>query len=504
LLNDALENPPATPRRVPWILALPFLVALAPVLFLWSANAATVEISDVLPLIGVLTATTTIVLIPTMVVTGSTDRTVLAVAVLWLPVLTFGRQLAQVRLIVPDAPMPAVVALDLIVVGLALVVIWRMPAARSAARFATVAALLFGATTVPGILAGISAPVSRSQPAMAGETADGPDIYFIVLDGYGRADVLEKLYGFDNDEFLDALRARGFSIADASYSNYSMTYLSLAGTLNMDYIPPALAPDFPAVDAMIEDAAVIHELQHRGYRYVHFETEFWVTANAPLADITFRRAGFASEFERAFFETSMLGSVLPSPPRHEVVLNTFDDLATVPDIPDATFTFSHLLVPHPPFMFRADGSVLTYEGNLGDGFEVDPYVEQLRFVNDRVLETVDRILEGSDQQPIIVIQGDHGPASFPYATPEQKHWERQGVLNAMLVPDSIRPSIYSWITTVNTFRVILQRGFGADLPLLDDRVFHNWYVSTELTVPGDHLQLSEITDLLPWPEQSVP
>ena len=31
----------------------------------------------------------------------------------------------------------------------------------------------------------------------------GPDIYFIVLDGYARADVLAKYYGFDNGPFLD-------------------------------------------------------------------------------------------------------------------------------------------------------------------------------------------------------------------------------------------------------------------------------------------------------------
>lgn len=488
-------------RGLRWTLALPFLVATAPIFYLWSANAAAVEVRDVLPLLGVVSAITAAVLGPMVLVSGSADRSALTVAVCWVPVLTIGRQIVLVRHVVPDAPVPAVLAGSVILVALTLAIIWRISFARPVARFATIVALLFFATTVPGIATGLSPTVSRGQMPVE-VPADSPDIYFIVLDGYGRGDVLDELYGFDNDEFLDALRARGFYIADASYSNYSMTYLSLAGTLNMDYVPPQLAPDFPAVDAMIEDAAVIHELQDRGYRYVHFETEFWVTANAPLADVTYRRAGFTSEFERAFFETSLLGSVLPSPPRHEVVLNTFEDLASVWDNPDPTFAFSHLLVPHPPFMFRSDGSVLPYQGNLADGFEVGPYVEQLQFVNELVLGTVDQILEGSDQPPIIVIQGDHGPASFPYATPEQKHWERQGILNAMLVPERVRSELYPWITPVNTFRVILQQQFAAPLPVLDDRVFHNWYVSTELTVPDNHLTLTEITDVLRWPSEA--
>lgn len=490
-------------RRVGWTLALPFLVGSAPIAYVWSANAAVLEIGDVLPLLAVVIAITAVVLIPIAVLSGQPERSALTVAAGWLPVLTFGRQLAVARSVVPDVPVAIVVGIDAIAVVLALVLVWRIPAAGPAARFATVVALLFLATTVPGIAIGMSPSISRDHAAV-GAATDAPDIYFLVLDGYGRGDVLDQLYGFDNAEFLDALRDRGFYIADASYSNYSMTYLSLAGTLNMDYIPAELAPDFPAVDAMIEDAAVIHALQGRGYRYVHFETEFWVTANAPLADVTYRRAGFSSEFERAFFETSLLGTILPSPPRHEVVLNTFDDLAGIPQHAEATFTFSHLLVPHPPFMFRADGSVLPYQGNLGDGFEVEPYVEQLRFVNERVLATVDRILEGSDEPPIIVIQGDHGPSSFPYATPEHKHWERQGILNAMLVPANVRSALYPSITSVNTFRAILGNQFGATLPLLDDRVFHNWYVATELTVPDNHLELTEITHLLPSPGDLEP
>ncbi len=48
----------------------------------------------------------------------------------------------------------------------------------------------------------------HSTPALAqAPKSGGPDIYFIVLDGYARADVLAKYYGFDNGPFLDGLRA---------------------------------------------------------------------------------------------------------------------------------------------------------------------------------------------------------------------------------------------------------------------------------------------------------
>src|SRR5207253_1118682 len=33
-----------------------------------------------------------------------------------------------------------------------------------------------------------------------------PDIYYIVLDSYGRGDVLKEIYGYDNTPFLEGLR----------------------------------------------------------------------------------------------------------------------------------------------------------------------------------------------------------------------------------------------------------------------------------------------------------
>ena len=55
--------------------------------------------------------------------------------------------------------------------------------------------------------------VSRTRPL--------PDIYFIVLDGYGRSDVLKEFYGYDNSDFLRGLKEKGFYVAQDSMANYS-------------------------------------------------------------------------------------------------------------------------------------------------------------------------------------------------------------------------------------------------------------------------------------------
>ena len=55
-----------------------------------------------------------------------------------------------------------------------------------------------------------------------------PDIYYIVLDGYGRQDVLQSIYGIDNQEFMDFLVSNGFYIADNASSNYMGTAHSMS------------------------------------------------------------------------------------------------------------------------------------------------------------------------------------------------------------------------------------------------------------------------------------
>ena len=63
-----------------------------------------------------------------------------------------------------------------------------------------------------------------------------PDVFYILLDGYGREDILTEFYNYDNSEFLEGLAEKGFFIASKSRSNYSNTITSLASSINMKYL----------------------------------------------------------------------------------------------------------------------------------------------------------------------------------------------------------------------------------------------------------------------------
>ena len=62
------------------------------------------------------------------------------------------------------------------------------------------------------------------------------DIYYIVLDGFGRPDILQSHYGLDVTNFVAFLTDRGFTVPSQAQSNYSQTFLSLASTLNLSYL----------------------------------------------------------------------------------------------------------------------------------------------------------------------------------------------------------------------------------------------------------------------------
>ncbi len=67
-------------------------------------------------------------------------------------------------------------------------------------------------------------------------TTTHPDVYYIILDMYGRDDVLLERFDYDNSPFLKELEDLGFYVARCSVTNYNMTELSLASSFNMNYL----------------------------------------------------------------------------------------------------------------------------------------------------------------------------------------------------------------------------------------------------------------------------
>ncbi len=391
--------------------------------------------------------------------------------------------------------------------------------------------LSFPLTTIVSTLVGSRRDLTPEREALArlrgqmeaeasmGAAADSqlPDVYYIIFDGYERADLLEELYGYDNSPFLGALEERGFYVASSSRSNYLSTNYSLNTSLNLVYFQDFPAPLLRSARFNLQTNYVSDFLRRQGYQVVVFDSGSADTNNQPAdffltpSPSASRDEGQVNPFEQLPLRTT-LGAMLfeapagsgPAQPNEMVVATVNQELtlrreriryafAHLPDFASRQgpyFLFAHIYLPHIPFLYGPGGEELVYHENVSlFWYEVAPedylraYTDQVEYLNQAVLGTIDEILATSVRPVVIVLQADHGDDWFlDWDAPTAEGVNvRSAILNAIYFSDQGYSDLYPTLTPVNTFRLILNHWFGTRYPLLPDRVYtHEHPLSTPL------------------------
>ncbi|MCP4573509.1 MAG: hypothetical protein GY838_14220 [bacterium] len=328
-----------------------------------------------------------------------------------------------------------------------------------------------------------------------------PDIYYIMVDGMGQPDYLETGYGLPRQDIAGPFERLGFRFVDRARANYNQTALSQAATLNaapvqnLLSIPDPHAGDRNVLGDLIGDSRVRRALEARGYRTVDFPSGYAVTRQDQGADhrepffgpnmleYYLLRDGALPLIER------LLGrgpADLPYALRRGRIQYTLDHL---PDarrgVPDdrPVFVYAHLMAPHPPFVFDAEGGALPshriysyrdgshwYKWHEGEDYP-ELYRGQIRYIARELARSVEEIMANSPRPPVIIIQGDHGPGAQTAweSARRTNHTERMSIFNAWYVlgaPDGVPRADLS---AVNTFPVLFNLLFDADLSEWPDR-----------------------------------
>ncbi len=312
-----------------------------------------------------------------------------------------------------------------------------------------------------------------------------PDIYYIVLDGYARTDVMKALFNFDNSPLLDHLEKIGFYVVRESTANYCQTPLSLSASLNSSYLDnlvKGLGRDQTELSDLIGKSNVLETLRPLGYKFVTFATGFDPT-EFPEADIYLSPQRYWNGFERMVIDTTWLRVIWPNPAHLDRTMQSrqrtfflLDQLPQIPRIRAPTFTLAHVFCPHPPFVFGEDGDdvsaqyrkYVAYSGEKINGRFRDPasfcagYRGQSAFITRRIQEAIDRLLAASDVPPIIILQSDHGSELNldPHDIRNTNLKERMAILNAYYFPGRRYDALYQQVTPVNSFRILLNAYFG--------------------------------------------
>lgn len=322
------------------------------------------------------------------------------------------------------------------------------------------------------------------------------DIYYIVLDGYSSPNVIRDVIGLKKiDQAVRSLEEKGFFVATKSRSNYPGTLLSLPSSLNMRYLedPSAHKRHF----ILTENHKVKDFLKSKGYKYFHFgassftyfnryadkninlglfspyQTAVWYgTIFRPLQDLSNTR------FETLAEKFGFLDRRLTQWKREKFKLKKLSSISDETDSP--VFVFAHFLIPKGGYVFDEYGNFLTKE-EVDERGIIKNYLGQVVYINKEIKSLVDTILENSDPEPIIIIQGDHGFDFWGYRelveefarpdlakeliVPDKYSFP---IFNAYYFPDGGDKLLYDSITPVNTFRILFNYYFGQNLELLED------------------------------------
>lgn len=484
----------------------PLLFGFFPSLSLLSTNIGDARFRELWLLLAIVTAIAVLAGAVLYPVFKNRHKVALLVAAFWIPFHAYGALVDGLKAGLRDPQVslvPVLVAAAVLgLVGVALLgFVWRtkldIAPVTSALNKISTCLLIVPLLTYGVAVLGQEPPVredvaDNAQKLTAEERAKLPDIYYIIPDSYPRADVLKETFDYDNTPFLEALKARGFHIVEDAYSNYPKTQMSLASSMNLDYLDPVRLqaewneglPDFVAE---IWDNKAMDFLESYGYEFPTFSSG---VAATEIDNGRFVKPDTLalSELQRVYIAMTPLRSPIERMTRSgeaNRVLFVVDELGKIRRGDKPMFVFAHMMSPHMPHSFDAEGNPVTETPSYYKGFR-----DETICLNDRFLIMVDRILK---RQPnsVIIIQGDHGCRSdwqittgrelIPWeGTREDYIKDYTAILNSIYLPDGDYSAFYEGITPVNTFRILFNKYFGTDYELLPDYTYMSFQGSKEI------------------------
>jgi hypothetical protein len=267
----------------------------------------------------------------------------------------------------------------------------------------------------------------------------------------------------------------------------------------MDYLDDAArigrgGNDRTIAEAVIRDSAVIRALKARGYKFTLLSSGYEAVARHPLADDGLFGPTLFTQLEgyvlpRTMFRMLPIAEFTYVPQRGRTLwqLKALEEYAPEPQ---PQFILVHLLLPHPPFMFAADGTSVTPPGvfTIRDGTTFPGtrgayrhgYAEQATFALAQLGDLLQR-WGALAHPPLVIAQGDHGPG-FDY---DFEHPQQSNVADRLAMFLGMRAGewpIGRVTSPVNLYRAVFNSVFGTKLTFLPDRSYvSSWSLPYDLT-----------------------
>ena len=334
----------------------------------------------------------------------------------------------------------------------------------------------------------------------ANESIQKPDVYLLLLDAYSGDIILKNDFGYDNSEFYEQLKERGFFIQKNSLSNYPNTELSMPSIMNMNYLDFISklqgneSKDMRLSQKILEDNKVMQIFYANGYQIYSLEgqsglsgaeTEYFCKNNFNV------NSKMMQVLVYQYIPISSLRAIISENNWYETVSCALDTMIEFEKkIDKPIYMHTHVYFPHRPFVFDSEGNQVrdSVSENRFDIKFKDAYLQQIIFANKKTIEIIDSIQQKNHDAVIIILSDHGGRFGVNWEDPsEMDYFRALNNLNALYFPgkESYLPLN---IATVNVFRVFFNLYFEADYEILDDRQI--WYI------PNKPLNQTDVPEII--------
>lgn len=338
-------------------------------------------------------------------------------------------------------------------------------------------------------------PADRlAKPHFRGEDTSSvqwgrPDIFLIIFDEYASSPALREYLHYDNSLFDSMLVKNNFFLATQSKSNYNSTPLSIASFLDLDYfnkpLEGVLAEPLLVLQGQytIKQSMIPRLLGAIGYQIVNLGL-------SDLKDHPIRTESFFNNntAEALYLET-LLGRIekeiwwnvrqktnihwkpfgavyqddifTTNRNNYQSLVEQLNTSSTQPRL-----VIAHFMLPHKPFYFDRNGNLRTNPFTNNPTIDDSLYIDQLVYTNTWIDTIATATNKDSGRPRAVILAGDHGYRD-KLNDPATRNKQFMN-LNAWYFSDRDHSLLYDSISPVNSFRVILNKYFNANLPLLKD------------------------------------
>ena len=312
-------------------------------------------------------------------------------------------------------------------------------------------------------------------------SAEKPNVYHIILDEYTDNEILTKKFGYNNEKFLEFLNNNGFYMHDKLFSTFGSTVKELNVILNMEY-PKKLgwvSEDYESLN----NNKVMSIFSNQDYSVIETNSMMrWKNFSDVDTKLCYDTNFINSEFLDQVLGKSIIRYFLEKyqqDTRRDTVRCTFDVLNEITLKTDGPkYVFSHVYVPHPPFLFGPNGENVIPDHREISGLQSwenpQGYVNQLIYATNETTVVIKNIVK-NDPNAIIIVQGDTGTLTGADISKKtmKEIYQAHSILYAVRIPD-VEDSDY--MIPVNTYRIIFNNYFNMNYDYLE---YHSYLVDND-------------------------